>query len=153
MAVRGRFHGQYLEESPGEIMPRLSVYFIRASLIYLLLGFTIGGLMLANKGIPISPAIWGLLPLHIEFAFMGWMIQLAMGVMFWILPRFPKGPPRGDERLGWFALVLVNAGIFLMVLDVPFDTTWLAPAGRTTEVLGLILFALGCWRRVRPFEV
>ena len=134
-------------------MPRLSVYFIRASMVYLLLGFTIGGLMLANKGIQISPAIWALLPLHIEFDFMGWMIQLAMGVMFWILPRFQKGPPRGNERLGWLALILVNAGIFLMFLDVPFDVPWLAVAGRATEVLGLLLFLLGCWQRVRPFEV
>lgn len=93
-------------------MPRLSVIFVRASLIYLLLGFSIGGLMLANKGILISPAIWALLPLHIEFALMGWMIQLAMGVMFWILPQFQKGPPRGDERLVGLALILVNVGIF-----------------------------------------
>jgi hypothetical protein len=134
-------------------MPRLSVYFIRVSLVYLLLGFTIGGLLLANKGMMISPAIWSLLPLHIEFAFMGWMIQLAMGVMFWILPRFQKGLPRGDERLGWLALVLVNAGILLIVLDVPFDGPWLAFAGRTAEILALIVFVLGCWRRVRPFEV
>lgn len=134
-------------------MPRLSVCFIRASLIYLFLGFTIGGLMLANKGILISPAIWGLLPLHIEFTFMGWMIQLAMGVMFWILPRFPKGPPRGDERLGWLALALVNVGIFLMVLDVPLIEPGLGLVGRILEILGLIKFVLGCWRRVRPFEV
>ncbi len=133
-------------------MPRLSVYFIRASLIYLLLGFTIGGLMLANKGIMFLPAIWALLPLHIEFAFVGWMIQLTMGVAFWILPRFRRGAPRGNERLGWLAFILVNAGILLTVSNVPLGKNWLVLTGRVTEVLGLITFVLGHWRRVKPIE-
>ena len=34
-------------------MPRLSVWFIRLSLIYLALGFTFGGLLLLNKGLPL----------------------------------------------------------------------------------------------------
>ena len=42
-------------------MPRLSVYLVRASLIYLILGFTLGGLLLANKGVMISPLIWAML--------------------------------------------------------------------------------------------
>ena len=42
-------------------MPRLSVWFVRFSLIHLFLGFTIGGLILANKGIPFAPWVWNLL--------------------------------------------------------------------------------------------
>jgi hypothetical protein len=133
-------------------MPRLSVFFVRASLIHLLLGFTVGGLMLANKGVIISPSIWALLPLHIEFAFVGWMIQLAMGVAFWILPRFPKGPPRGEERLSWAALILVNVGIILVILDVPFPLQTLAFTGRMFEATGLVSFLLGNWKRIKPFD-
>jgi hypothetical protein len=130
-------------------MPRLSVYFIRASLIYLLVGFAFGGLLLANKGIMISPAIWALLPIHIEFAFVGWMIQLAMGVAFWILPRFPRGSPRGDERLSWLALILVNLGIFLVMLQGP-GLQWLSVAGRAIETMAVILFVIGNWKRIKP---
>src|SRR6266508_2728025 len=118
-------------------MPRLSVYFVRASLIYLLAGFTIGALLLANKGLLISAAIWSLLPLHIEFAFVGWMIQLAMGVAFWILPRHPKGPPRGDERLSWAALISVNLGILCLIIDYFLKISALTPIGRAMESLGL----------------
>ena len=133
-------------------MPRLSVYFVRASLLYLLISFSIGGLMLANKGMMISPMIWSLLPLHMEFAFIGWMIQLALGVAFWILPRFRRGAPRGDERWSWLALVLVNAGILLVLLDMLFDGQGFALAGRGAEFLGLISFAIGNWRRVKGLE-
>jgi hypothetical protein len=133
-------------------MPRLSIYFVRASLIHLLFGFTVGGLMLANKGVMISPSIWALLPLHIEFAFIGWMIQLAMGVAFWILPRFPKGPPRGEERLSWAALLLVNLGILFVVLDVLFTQPLLTFSGRLLEAAGLLTFVTGNWKRIKPFD-
>lgn len=133
-------------------MPRLSVYFVRASLIYLLLGFTVGGLMLANKGLMISAMIWSLLPLHIEFAFVGWMIQLAMGVAFWILPRHRMGPPRGEERLSWAAFVAVNAGIVCLILDHLLKVSALTWIGRTAEILGVVLFIIGNWKRVKPID-
>jgi hypothetical protein len=130
-------------------MPRLSVYYIRASLIYLLLGFTFGGLLLLNKGLMLSPAIWRLLPVHIEFDLMGWLVQLAMGVAFWILPRFSKGPLRGNERLSWVAFFLINSGILLVALDGLTEIQWLAVIGRAMELLALALFALGNWRRIK----
>ena len=69
-------------------MPRLSIWYIRASLLYLVLGFTLGGLLLFNKGIPLDPRIWILLPAHIESVLFGWTVQLVMGMAFWILPDF-----------------------------------------------------------------
>jgi len=134
-------------------MPRLSVYFIRASLIYMLLGFTFGGLLLANKGFMISPSAWMLLPIHIEFDLVGWLVQLAMGVAFWILPRFSKGPPRGNERLSWFAFLMINAGILLVVSDSLFEAEWLILGGRILETLALALFIVGNWRRVKAHGV
>ena len=138
-------------------MPRLSVYFIRASLIYLLLGFTFGALILANKGLIIVPSIWILLPIHIEFDLIGWLVQLAMGVAFWILPRFSKGPIRGNERLSWSAFILINAGILLVVSDGLLETNGLTPRltliGRVFEAVALVLFAVGNWRRIKAHGV
>ena len=132
-------------------MPRLSVYFVRASLIYLVLGFTFGGLLLANKGVMISPFIWALLPIHIEFTFIGWMMQLVIGIAFWILPRFSNSPPRGDERWSWYTLILLNAGILCIVLQSLFGLQWLSFIGRILEALALTAFVIGNWKRVRPF--
>ena len=134
-------------------MPRLSVYFVRASMIYMLLGFTFGGLLLANKGFMISPAIWMLLPIHIEFDLVGWLVQLAMGVAFWILPRFSQRPIRGNEQLSWFAFLLINVGILLVAADGIFETQWLILLGRILEALALVLFALGNWKRIKPHGV
>jgi hypothetical protein len=134
-------------------MPRLSVYFIRASLIYLLAGFTFGGLLLANKGVIISPAIWMLLPIHMEFDLMGWLVQLAMGVAFWILPRFSRGPLRGNERLSWYAFLLINIGILSVTLGAILNAQWLVFTGRAMETIALALFVLGHWTRIKAHGV
>ena len=134
-------------------MPRLSVYYIRASLIYLFLGFTLGGLLLANKGHSLSPAIWMLLPMHIEFDLVGWLVQLALGVAFWILPRFSKEPRRGNERLSWVAFYFLNIGILLAATGGIPDTPCLIVIGRAMEMLALVLFALGNWKRIKAHGV
>ena len=133
-------------------MPRLSCWFIRSALIYLATGFTLGALLLSNKGIPYAPAIWNLLPLHIEFLLHGWLIQLAMGVAFWILPRLGQGPNnRGDERLVWAAWLLVNLGIILALFEALLVWPGLAIGARLVELAGVLLFVLGSWKRVKPF--
>jgi hypothetical protein len=132
-------------------MPRLSVLFIRAALTYLAVGFTFGGLMLFHKGIALHPALWRLLPAHIEFVLFGWTVQLAMGVGFWILPRFSRGPERGDERPAWAAFVLLNAGVLLVGLGSLWDASgWLFVIGRVAEVAAAMAFTVHAWPRVKP---
>ncbi len=130
-------------------MPRLSVWMVRASLVHLGLGVTFGALLLANKGVPLAPALWALLPLHVECALIGWTVQLAMGVAYWILPRF--GGERRREGLGWLAFALLNVGVLAAgtgswitgPVAVPF---W----GRLAELLAAAAFALHAWPRVKP---
>ena len=132
-------------------MPRLSVWFIRASLVYLLLGFLFGALLLAQKGIPYYTPVWYLFPLHMEFLLVGWLIQLAMGVAFWVIPRFSSGSSRGHVGLVWASFALLNAGILITVLQFLFPITVLI--GRIAEVGAAILFIIGSWRRVKPHGV
>ena len=132
-------------------MPRFSIWTIRAALIYLGVGFTLGALLLWNKGIPINPRVWRLLSAHIEFLLLGWTIQLVMGVAFWILPRFRRPPKRGNERIAWSAAGLLNLGIWLVVASSYINSPpWLAVLGRSFEFLAAITFALYAWPRVKP---
>jgi hypothetical protein len=97
-------------------VPRLSRWFVRAALVYLATGLTFGALLLIHKGIPLHPALWRSLPAHIEFLLLGWTLQLAMGVAFWMLPRFQRGRARGNEALAWWAFGLLNGGVCLVGL-------------------------------------
>ncbi|MCC6147141.1 MAG: hypothetical protein IT308_06185 [Anaerolineaceae bacterium] len=131
-------------------MPRLSAWAVRLSLLYLLLGFTVGAIMLANKGIPFAPWIWRLLPAHIDFLLFGFVIQLAIGIAHWILPRY-QGGSRGKETLVWGAISLLNLGIWTVSCISLFNLPgqWLV-VGRLLEGTAAVLFASQAWGRIRP---
>lgn len=132
-------------------MPRLSSWFVRAALIYLAIGFTLGALILANKGIAFAPFIWRLLPAHMEILLVGWFGELAMGVIYWILPRLGPSLSRGKESWIWLAWGLLNLGIVLVVVGSLSQLPFLILFGRVGECAAVLVFVLGSWARVRPF--
>lgn len=130
-------------------MPRLSILYIRASLLYFVAGFTLGAILLWNKGLPLHPLAWRLLPAHIEFLFMGWTVQLILGVAFWILPRFQT--QRGNIRPAWLAFWLLNAGIWLVCLAPVAGAPAVAlTLGRLAEAGAAAAFAVHAWPRIKP---
>ncbi len=117
-------------------------------MIYLLAGFTLGALMLAQDGISYAPAVMAVLPVHMEFLLVGWLVQLAMGVAFWIFPRFGLPHSRGNETLIWASCLLLNAGILVVALELWIPAVFLI--GRILETGAVIIYAAGLWRRVKP---
>lgn len=135
-------------------MPRLTIWMIRAALVSLAIGFTFGGLLLFHKGIPLHPALWLLLPAHIEFLLLGWTLQLVMGMAFWILPRFSRAPRRGNESLAWMAFGFLNLGVWLVGLAPVFPANdWLTISGRAAELAAAAAFVLHAWPRVKAIGV
>lgn len=124
-------------------MPRLSVWMIRTALLALAAGAALGALLLADPGLAGGLARWR--PLHGELLLVGWTVQLAFGVAYWILPRFREGRERGREELAWAAFVLVNLGVLLVGAGQP-------AAGRSAEAMAAIAFAAHAWPRVKPFR-
>lgn len=131
-------------------MPRLSAWSVRLAMLYLLLGFTFGALMLANKGIPFADWLWRLLPAHMDILLFGFVIQLAIGFAFWILPRY-RGGSRGNENVVWVAVVLLNLGIWTITIAGSFNFSglWMV-TGRLLEGVAAILFVVQVWKRIRP---
>ena len=133
-------------------MPRLSSLFVRLSLTYLAIGFTLGALLLTNKGLGFYPSIWKLLPIHIEMLLMGWFVQLAVGVAYWILPRVSGHNPRGNLKLAWMAFWLINLGIGMVILNVLFPIPALVLLGRLAEWVGVMAFVIASWKRIKTFS-
>lgn len=131
-------------------MPRLSIWAVRLSLLYMLSGFTSGAILLANKGVPFVPLAWNLLPGHIDMLLFGFVIQLAIGMGYWILPRYRSGS-RGNETGVWIALAMLNLGIGLAAFTGWFNLPVEGLAlGRLFEGTAAALFAIQAWRRIRP---
>src|SRR5690606_2375409 len=100
-------------------MPRLTQLMVRCALIWLAAGYTVGGLLLAEKGAGLLPWAWALRLSHVHMLLAGWMFQLAFGVAFWILPRLDAAGSRGDERPVYVAWVALNGGALLGALHGP----------------------------------
>lgn len=131
-------------------MPRISVWMIRAALLHLGVGFTLGALLLWHKGAPFAPTIWRWLLPHVEMLLLGWMLQLAMGVAAWILPRFSQEPRYGNIALAWGAFISLNAGVIATSLSYAYLPDRLL-AGRLLILAAGGLYGLFIWRRIKPF--
>ncbi|MGE5144012.1 MAG: hypothetical protein ACM3OA_11285 [Acidobacteriota bacterium] len=131
-------------------MPRVSVWLIRAALLYLGAGFTLGALLLVNKGTGVAPAVWHWLPVHFELLLVGWFVQLVMGVAYWIFPRFGMTrAARGREELAWAAFGFLNAGVWLVCLGALDLGSMTILLGRLSETLSAGLMAANIWARTR----
>ena len=132
-------------------MPRLSIWLVRAALVALLIGAALGAVLLAAPGFGAAGVLrWR--PLHAELLTVGWLLQLAFGVAWWILPRFRSGPERGREELVWAAFGLVNLGAIVAGTGGALGRSDWALAGRCAELLAAGAFILGAWPRVKPFR-
>jgi len=135
-------------------MPRASVWFIRGSLLHLALGFTLGAVLLANKGAGFAPGVWRWLPVHYELLLVGWFVQLVMGVAYWIFPRFGMTrAARGREQLAWVAFGCLNVGVLLVCLGVLDTDSVHAVLGRLLETAAAGLMAANIWSRTRASGV
>ena len=127
-------------------MPPLSRWMVKLALLNLGLGFTLGGLLLANKGIPLHPTLWLLLPAHQEFLITGWMFNLTMGVAYLDPAALCPGSQTRQYSAGLDWLDTVKFGIWAIAIS-PFATgwDWMPLFGRLLQASGGVAFALHAW--------
>jgi hypothetical protein len=131
-------------------VPPLAARFIRTALLLLLLSFAAGAWALAAKGTAAAmPA--GLRGAHAELALVGWALQLALGVAYWILPKHAAGPPRGDAAPVATSWLLLNAGLAVAVLGAAAGHAPLVAGGRLLELGAVALFARHALPRIKAF--
>ena len=133
------------------MVPKASIWMIRASLLYLLVGMLIGAGMLATKAEPSFAWFYSYLNLHVEILLIGWTLQLFMGTAYWILPRHPSGPARGPEWKIWGVLVLLNVAMLFAVASAFTFLSMPLFVARALELTAFIFFVTAMWPRVRPF--
>lgn len=138
-------------------MPQLSILLIRSSLLHLAVGFFLGALILWQKGPGGMPGAWVWLPVHIHLLLVGWLVQLALGVAYWIMPRFTYHDQaervqqaRGRTLLAWASFLLLNASTLVAAATPLVGRGALATSGVLAVLAGLA-FVLHLWPRIKPF--
>jgi hypothetical protein len=97
---------------------------VRCSLVWLLAGVVIGSLMLVDRGLPGDWRLW-MAPSHGHMLFVGWLVQFALGVAYWLLPRrrSPQRPLGYREAPAIVGAALLNTGLALRVIAEPLERT------------------------------
>ncbi len=130
-------------------MPRLSCWLVRCALLYLVAGFSLGAWMLMAKALSLAAVVGAWRALHAEVLMVGWLIQLAMGVSYWILPRLNEQNQRGYESRVWAAFGTLNTGIALSCVALWTDWSALLLTGRVLEASSVLLYASAMLPRLR----
>jgi len=136
-------------------MPRISRWFVKSALIYLVAGALMAALTLSSAA-PLPLALMALRPLAWHLLTVGWATQLIFGVAFWMFPRVSREQLQGDERLAWGIFGALNVGLGLRALGEPAAALWprltpapILPLAATLQVVAVWLFVVAAWPRVK----
>lgn len=143
-------------------MPPLARTYVKASFIYFMVAFVLGAMVLLERWLGFSRWLRVAYVSQLHLLMVGWITQLAIGVAYWMFPRFlkeqePRG--RGSDGLAWFVFVTLNVGLVLRLIFEPFYLTgpqsWLAGLLALSGVLqaaSAVGFGFLIWGRVRAME-
>ena len=143
-------------------MPPIARTFVKASFLYFLVALLLGALMMLDRWLAFSRWLGALYMSQLHLLVVGWITQLAIGVAYWIFPRFLKEQdprPRGSDTLAWFVLISLNAGLLLRFLIEPFylidAKPWMAALmalSGVLQALAAVGFGWIIWGRIRAME-
>jgi hypothetical protein len=125
-------------------------------MIYLVAGLLAGVLYWTNAEWSYASILTALSPTYLHMLVVGWLTQLIFGVIYWMFPIIRKDNMRGDPRLAWAVVVLLNSGLILRIICEP----WRSIMPNDVNGVGLVisavlqaaaayLFIVVCWPRVR----
>ncbi len=141
-------------------MPVESRLFVKASLLWLCATFALGAILLILKALG-QPAHYDFSNIHAHMGFVGWLVNLVMGIALWFLPvnreKFPENRGRYPAATVRVIFTMLNVGLALRVIFEPLADRG-GPAQLYSAMLVLsallqlaavILFAAIAWVRVR----
>lgn len=138
-------------------MPIESRLFVKTALVALALAFAAGAAMAIaeSAGVAVSP-IWAVE--HAHLAFVGWLVNIVIGIALWMLPlareRYPRTAGRYPPWAPMTVYLLLNGGLVLRIFSEPFLATgFIARTSLFVSALAqfaaIVLFAYVAWQRVR----
>jgi hypothetical protein len=137
-------------------MPILTRVYIKTSLLYLVAALLVGGVLALAQVVDLPAALRSLSPIYFHLLMVGWITQLIVGMLYWMLPKYSKEKPRGHDPLWWATYILLNIGLLLRVAAEPANAltsgaAWqwgLALSALLQWLAGLTLIA-AAWPRVK----
>lgn len=143
-------------------MPPIARAYVRTAFLYFVAAFLLGALVMADRWLEFSRWLRTVSISQVHLLVVGWITQLAIGVAYWMFPRFRKEQdprPRGSDGLAWAVLGVLNAGLLLRLLVEPLYFMGLRPWPAALLAMSGVLQALAAlgfgwliWGRIRSME-
>ncbi len=123
-------------------MSKITVWFIRSAMIYLLIAVSFGLWM------AISPRGY-YMPVHVHLNLLGWVSMFIYGVAYHILPRF-SGRQLFSDKLSEVHFWVAHIGLIGMVISwLLFNRKFLIVFS-SIEIFSIILFVINMFKTIRP---
>jgi heme/copper-type cytochrome/quinol oxidase subunit 1 len=131
--------------------------FIKTGISFLLVGVALGCWMLVRRELYGEWPSPFLVSAHAHVVFVGFMLNLILGVALWLFPRAAKGDVRYSPRVVAASYWLLNLATALRFaaeasrawLAAPV-LPWLVVGGGLGQGLALALYFWTMWTRIRP---
>ncbi len=137
-------------------MPLITRTFIKTGLIAFVLALVAGVITAARSLLPLPSFVTGLTPIYFHLFMVGWVLQLIMGIVYWMFPKYSREKPRGRDELAWATYALLNSGLLLRVIGEPAlaaapEGPWgvLLATSAVLQWLAGLLFVVNTWPRVK----
>lgn len=137
-------------------MPALTRWFIKASMISLILAFLSRAIMAILPAWNLQNIVAVLAPVYLHLFMWGWVTQLIFGVVYWMFPKYTKESPHGHEGLWLATFWLFNVGLALRIIGEPLHLlrpealwAWLTALSAVLQWLAGMFFVFNTWRRVK----
>lgn len=132
-------------------MPQPTRWFVKASLIYLVLGLVLGIFQ--------ATQIWkggGLFAVYTHLLTFGWLTQLIFGIALWMFPAQSREQPRGPAWLGWTTFATLNLGLLFRAVFEPLQSLspsafngWMLVLAAVLQWLAGVIFLFNIWPRIK----
>lgn len=139
-------------------MPKITRFFIRSSLICLILALLLGGSLATRPLLSLPEVLAAAGPAYLHLFMLGWVTQMIFGVALWMFPKHPIKREKKDLYPMEVACFLtLNLGLLLRIISEPIVTvetvgfllTTLLIAAALLQWASVLLFAIIIWPRVR----
>lgn len=138
-------------------MPVESRLFVKTSIVALALTFLWGAAMALAEatGHPVNP-VWAIE--HAHLAFVGWLVNVVIGIALWMLPlardTFPNTQGRYPAWLPYAVWVSLNVGLVMRICSEPSVASSNVAAfglglSAVLQALAIVLFGIVAWIRTR----
>ncbi len=131
-------------------MNKLSIRFIKTSLVYLALGTILGVLITIGPGYSF---------MHSHLALIGWVTFFIFGAAYEIIPHY-SGRAIFNENLGYIHFWLGNIGLIGLVISYPFmkmymlkgkdasDAALMVILFGSIEAISIFMFIYNIWKSI-----